>query len=709
VAGCPLNDPGGTGTYSLATAKKVMGTLGCSDVFRSYDTTPTLSISTTLSRLSSILFVANTSLPPGKNDALLNGDAESLVSASLGCLIGVMRAPVSGLRPKIQDTGMSEARDVDLFFMGNREAKHRLDEVDRIVRWGRLAAPFGARVVGGTDMRLDQQLLCDHWAYEPGDTWDKRTWGQTIKQCAPARVTRGGLPLPLVSQARAASPQPATALTLAPCASPTAATATEQLIIVETPSGLWQLGDGSGRCLLLRKGNSSSDGAMVLMAGDCTSAPAFVLGPRGTLTLKGSAAQCLTANCSLRADSNATSPEAVCGSTSLLTMQRCITAGSPMQEWSMVVAVTASGSGAAESNLVLKASNWTSEPSGGANSCKFGTQHSNGITVSADGKTATDTSGGGNQVVVGSCSAAAVAEAGSDSPELSFSLRVGPLNGEAFVGVTTTTTAPHWPSEKGAWAFGSHGLGASAAGYTSSGANIDPRTGLKAVLPKWTARDVVSIAVSGAGDMSVSVNGATPVVLFKGVATDALHVAVWMSPSSLGSKFSFGGPRGVPACATATPTAKALPWVVSTRYPASGAVSVTTLARTAPRPIGYHTPLANVSQHTLMGVSSATSGSAGGGARALPPIAVFGTFGSLTLGFEPGTVGKITAVHAQDLRGESSCLQLARGHRQRLTAYRLRSLLLFAVGGHIHSCMRLRYRSAAPIARACAQVTLRWM
>ena len=75
---------------------------------------------------------------------------------------------VSGLRPKIQDAGMSEARDVDLFFMGNRQAKHRLDEVDRIVRWGRLAPPFGARVAGGTDMKLDDQLLCDHWAYEVG-------------------------------------------------------------------------------------------------------------------------------------------------------------------------------------------------------------------------------------------------------------------------------------------------------------------------------------------------------------------------------------------------------------------------------------------------------------------------------------------------------------------------------------------------------------
>ena len=97
-----------------------MGPLGCSDVFRSYDTVPTLSTPTTLSRLTTILHTANVSLPEGNNTALLNGDAESYmyVTVALGCAVGVMRAPVRGLRPKIQDAGMSAARDVDLFFMG---------------------------------------------------------------------------------------------------------------------------------------------------------------------------------------------------------------------------------------------------------------------------------------------------------------------------------------------------------------------------------------------------------------------------------------------------------------------------------------------------------------------------------------------------------------------------------------------------------------
>ena len=198
VAGCPLNDPSGGKVYTASAAEQVMATLGCSDVFRSYDTVPTLSTPTTLSRLSTILHVANTSLPPGSNLAMLNGDAESLVTASLGCALGVMRSPLVGLRPKFQDAGMSEARDVDLFFMGNRKAKQRLDEIDRIVRWGRIAPPFGARAEGGTDLKMDPVLLCDSWAFEPGDTWDKGTWGSTLQQCAPARVTRGGLPLPTV-------------------------------------------------------------------------------------------------------------------------------------------------------------------------------------------------------------------------------------------------------------------------------------------------------------------------------------------------------------------------------------------------------------------------------------------------------------------------------------------------------------------------------
>ena len=111
--GCPLNNPSGSGEYDPSNAKEQMSTLGCSDVLRSYDTVPTLSIVTTLSRLSTIMSVANHSLPPGTNKALLNGDAESYVTNSLGCNVAAMRSPVYGLRP-VQFGNTS--RDVDLFF-----------------------------------------------------------------------------------------------------------------------------------------------------------------------------------------------------------------------------------------------------------------------------------------------------------------------------------------------------------------------------------------------------------------------------------------------------------------------------------------------------------------------------------------------------------------------------------------------------------------
>ena len=138
------------------------------------------------------------------------------VVASLGCLMGVMRSPLTGYRPLTHDPGMSQPREVDLFFMGNREAKKRLDEVDRVVRWGRLAKPFGARAPGGADMKLDTNILLDAWDYEPGDTWDKKTWGATILQGAPARVTRGGLPLPVVTPFAGVA-TPLAPIHMAPC------------------------------------------------------------------------------------------------------------------------------------------------------------------------------------------------------------------------------------------------------------------------------------------------------------------------------------------------------------------------------------------------------------------------------------------------------------------------------------------------------------
>ena len=114
----------------------------------------------------------------------------------------------------------------------------------------------------------------------------------------------------------------------------------------------------------------------------------------------------------------------------------------------------------------------------------------------------------------------------------------------------------------------------------------------------------------------------------------------------------------VPSCITAATvsTGAAVPFVVATRYPDSHAVSISTLARTSPRPIGYHTPLVSISQLTLLGLDDATAAPDVGdeGELQLPPIGVFGSFGSLALGFLPGTARHISAVQAQDLRGDEA-------------------------------------------------------
>jgi hypothetical protein len=590
-----------------------------------------------LATRSSILTVANTSLPKGGRQSLLNGDAESLVSASLGCLIGVMRAPLTGLRPKIRDAGMSEARDVDLFFAGNRQAKKRMDEVDRIVRWGRLAPPFGARAAAGTDMRRDGVPLCDHWAFEPGDTWKRDAWGKTVKQCAPARVTRGGLPLPSVVRAGAGPAPPPTPAYLTPCASSGASP--NQLLTWQ--HGTWKLGDGSGRCL------QASRDQTTLLTGDCSAASQFLRGDDSSVSLSGTHL-CLTANCT---ELGPTPEDLVCEPGSALTLRQCnpLPAKDPQQRWSTTLADDASGS----SLLELISSNWTTAASG----CIF-EKHSSGIDVSAGGQTATGTGARGNQVATGSCQSLGRIAGGSTM--LNFTLAVKALSGEAFIGVTNSSSGlPSWANSLGAYGYGSQGLRASKeVGYHKTGIDIDPRTGRLAALQPWVAGDTILVSVSAAGTMSVSVNGGEAIAIFDRMMTTParpLEIAVWMAPGS-STAFSFGGAGGVPACLTATPAAKTVPFVVATRYP-SGAVSVTSLARTSPRPLGYHTPLAHVTQQTLLGSESALMV---GGTKQLPPIAVFGTFGSLALGFQKGTADEISAIHAQDLRGDASSDILAR-------------------------------------------------
>lgn len=631
VTGCPLNDPHGEKVYTSAAAQQVMHTLGCSDVFRSYDTVPTLSTPTTLSRLSTILHVANTSLPPGSNQAMLNGDAESLVTASLGCALGVMRSPLVGLRPEFQDKGMSAARDVDLFFMGNRKAKQRLDEIDRIVRWGRIAPPFGARAEGGTDLEIDQALLCDSWAFEPGDTWDKSTWGTTLQQCAPARVTRGGLPLPHVVEVTKES-HPPRPVSLQPC---WATRDKDQLWV--NKSGTLGLQTRSDTCLL---GNTTDRRVYTAACGTAAAGSKSLKISADGLIRVGANTCATAANCTMHNDT-----QVDCTAGSDLKLEACAGTARVLQIWKLDAADYRMSKSAAH-KLVLQASDYKTS---GQPRCTFG-PHTPEFSVSDDGSKATVTGqaantimrrSGKNSNVIGSCT-----NATTDSG-FHFSVFVKTLSGQAFIGVSKGHQLTDWANTKGSYAYGSTGIRASQSGYATSGLRIDPRTGRKAILESFGAGDVVRVSIVN-GVMTVAKNGGSPVVIFESVPTN-VSVSIWSAPSSTGSSFHFaayGG--GVPMCVTAASAAMhAAPFVVSTRYPGDHAVSIASLARTAPRPIGYHTPAVNVTQEVLLGMRNVHDGK-------LPAIGIFGTFSNLNLKFYGGTVGHISTVYAQDLRGDQS-------------------------------------------------------
>jgi hypothetical protein len=153
------------------------------DVYRTYDVTSILSLPTTLDRLAAMLAGAE-GHPEIKG--LLNVEDEVYVAAAMGCTMGVMRHPLTGMRP---------GDDADLFFNGPRQTKRRLDEVVRAVRWQRIAAPFSP---GRGKVAIDDEVLTDSWKFEKGQSWQKELIGAEVRQGAPARMARD-MALPVVN------------------------------------------------------------------------------------------------------------------------------------------------------------------------------------------------------------------------------------------------------------------------------------------------------------------------------------------------------------------------------------------------------------------------------------------------------------------------------------------------------------------------------
>ncbi len=139
------------------------GTQG--DLYRTYDVHISVSIPETIRRIAAFL----TREDPNDH-RLCNCEDEVYIGAALGCCYGVMRHPLTGPMPNGKP---------DPFFPEHfRNVKRRMDEVTRAVRWHRIAQPI---------YKGDKFLI------------DTNTFTDGKSKPAPARIARGGLPLPTVT------------------------------------------------------------------------------------------------------------------------------------------------------------------------------------------------------------------------------------------------------------------------------------------------------------------------------------------------------------------------------------------------------------------------------------------------------------------------------------------------------------------------------
>lgn len=135
------------------------------DVYRTYDVAIVQSIPETIRRIGDFL----AKVAP-QDRRIINCEDEVYIGAALGCHYGIMRHPLPDPMPNGKPDGFFPAHF--------RDVKHRMDEVTRAVRWHRIAQPFPK----GDAVAIDENTLTD-FKGKP----------------APARIARGGLPLPTVT------------------------------------------------------------------------------------------------------------------------------------------------------------------------------------------------------------------------------------------------------------------------------------------------------------------------------------------------------------------------------------------------------------------------------------------------------------------------------------------------------------------------------
>jgi hypothetical protein len=174
---CPWDTPnvshrGSYRTWGGGTVvRKAASIVEFSEVFRTYDVTPQLSIPTTIDRVSQILLAVG---PPMAAKGLINCEDEPYVAAALGCSMGIMRHPRN-----LQFAGLN---------YDPLRLYRAIDEIRRAVRWQRIAPAFGAAT---ESTAAGRDVLSDSWTFHPGESWVKWKLGQTVTQTAPAVVGRG--------------------------------------------------------------------------------------------------------------------------------------------------------------------------------------------------------------------------------------------------------------------------------------------------------------------------------------------------------------------------------------------------------------------------------------------------------------------------------------------------------------------------------------
>ncbi len=160
-----------------ARVKLALKIIENTDVFRTYDAAPLLVSATTMQRVHDLL--SQTAGHP-EYRATLSIQDDCNVAAGLGLLVGVKRHPM-------QTPRMYKGKDFHLQIAGDRHVDHRLDEMDRLARWQRIAPPMPA---GYGTYLASNNFLVDSTLFTEADTWKTDTHGKMVRQSAPAVMAR---------------------------------------------------------------------------------------------------------------------------------------------------------------------------------------------------------------------------------------------------------------------------------------------------------------------------------------------------------------------------------------------------------------------------------------------------------------------------------------------------------------------------------------